>query len=306
MNTEKSKKLKAQVFLSNLLIKNSKPINVAIQGIKGSFHHLAAKEFLGNNIKLTECSSFSEMPELLKNESVDVAIMAIESADSGAILSNYGLIDKHNLNIQGEVYLPMVHNLMALKDQTIEDITEVWSHPIAIKNCERFFKQYPHIKIIEEKDTAFVAKQIKLKKLKGVAAIASKNAASIYGLNIIKEAIQTDTYNMARFLILNKRQDFNIDVNLHSKVSLKLITNHELGNLAEILSICANHNLNLSKIQSMPIENDPFNYAFFIDLSFNDYLEYCNALLILEKKVSSLRILGEYSVGKQNLEQMSA
>ena len=219
-----------------------------------------------------------------------------------AILSNYVLIDKYDLNIQSELYLPMQHNLMTLKGQKLEDIEEVWSHPIAIKNCERFFRSNPHIKIIEEKDTAFVAKQIKDLKIKGIAAIASKAASDIYDLDILEEGIQGNKLNVTRFFILTKKRDFNIDVNLHNKSSLKFITNHKLGSLAEILNICVRYNLNLSRIQSMPIANEPWNYSFFIDHEFDNYLEYCNALLEIEKKVTILKILGEYSKGKQVIE----
>ena len=274
-------------------------MNIAIQGVKGSFHHLVATNFFGKNISLNECMSFEEMPELLRNGTADAAIMAIENTNTGALLSNYVLIDKYDLNIQGEFYLPIEQNLMALKGKKLNDIEEVWSHPIAIKNCENYFRNYPHIKIIEEKDTAFVAKQIKDLKIKGIAAIASKTAADIYGLEILEESIQSDKLNITRFFILTKKRDFNIDVNLHNKATLKFITNHKLGSLAEILNICVKHNLNLSKIQSMPIVSEPWNYAFFIDHDFEDYLEYCNALLEIEKKVTILKILGEYTKGKQ-------
>ncbi len=280
-------------------------MNVAIQGVRGSFHHLVANEFFGNDIDLIECMSFSEMPKLLRNSTVDAAIMAIENTNTGSILSNYLLIDKYDLNIQGEVYLPMQHNLMALDGQELSDIEEVWSHPIAIKNCEGFFRKNPHIKVIEEKDTAFVAKQINDLKIKGIAAIASKTAANIYGLKILQESIQGAQLNITRFFILTKNRDFSIDVNLHNKASLKFVTNHKLGSLAEILNICVRHNLNLSRIQSMPIVNEPWNYAFYIDHDFNNYLEYCKALLTIEKKVDTLKILGEYTKGKEFLEKVS-
>jgi len=279
-------------------------MKIAIQGVKGSFHHLVANEFFGNNIDLTECMSFNEIPELLRNGSVEAAIMAIENTNSGSILSNYLLIDKYDLNIQGEVYLPMQHNLMALDGQKLSDIEEVWSHPIAIKNCEAFFRKHPRIKVIEEKDTAFVAKQINDLKIKGIAAIASKAAADIYGLKILEESIQGDRLNITRFFILTKNRDFSIDVNLHTKASLKFITNHELGSLVEILNICVRHNLNLSRIQSIPIRKEPWNYAFYIDHEFNDYLKYCNALLAIEKKVDTLKILGEYTKGKEILKKV--
>jgi len=281
-------------------------MNISIQGIEGSFHHMVAINYFGNNIELTKAMSFDEIPELLRSNTVDAAVMAIENSTNGAILSNYALIDKYDLNIQGEVYIPMLHNVMALKGQELKEIKEIWSHPMAIQHCERFFRHHPHIKIIEEKDTAYVAKQIKDKKLKGIATIASEKAAEIYGLHILEENIQTDNLNITRFFVLTKKRDFNIDVNLYNKTSLKIITNHDLGSLASVLNICNEHELNLSKIQSIPIADEPWNYAFFIDLTYTDYLKYCNALLALEKDVSSLKILGEYKENKLSIAKMTA
>ena len=281
-------------------------MKIAIQGIEGSFHHLVATDYFGNDIELAKSMSFNEIPELLRANAVDAGVMAIENSNSGSILSNYALIDEYDLNIQGEVYIPMIHNVMALKGQELKDIKEVWSHPIAIQHCERFFRHHPHIKIIEEKDTAYVAKQIKEKKLKGVATIASKKAAEIYGLNMLEEQIQTDSLNMTRFFILTKKRDFNIDVNLHNKTSLKIIASYNIGSLSKILNICAEYELDLSKIQSMPITGEPWNYSFFIDFTYTDYLKYCNALIVIEKQVTSLKILGEYSENKPNLTKLTA
>jgi len=280
-------------------------MNIAIQGIEGSFHHIVAANYFGNDIELTKSMSFSEIPELLKKNEVDAAVMAIENSNSGPILSNYDLIDKHDLNIQGEVYIPMIHNVMALKGQKLNDIKEVWSHPIAIEHCERFFRNHPNIKVIEEKDTAFVAKQIKEKKLKGVATIASKKAAEIYGLKILEEQIQTDSLNMTRFFILTKKRDFDIDTKSCNKTSLKIIASYDIGSLSNVLNICAEHGLNLSKIQSVPIEGESWNFAFFIDVTYVDYLKYCHALLVLEKDVTSLKILGEYSENIPNIEPVN-
>ncbi|MDJ0646542.1 MAG: prephenate dehydratase [Flavobacteriaceae bacterium] len=281
-------------------------MNIAIQGIQGSFHHLVALDFFGNDITLTECMSFSEIPELVITNQVDAAIMAIENSNAGAILSNYALIDNNDLNIKGEFYLPMIHNLMALKGQTIDDIKEVWSHPIAIQHCKQFFKDHPTIKIIEERDTASVAKHIKENKLKGVAAIASKKAAEIFGLTILEEEIQNDRHNMTRFFVLTKKREHQPDDYLNNKASLKFVTHHQLGNLAEILNICVKHNLNLSKIQSIPITEEPWHYAFFIDLCFDNYHKYCQALLEIEPRVDSLKILGEYLESKPKFHKMTA
>ncbi len=273
-------------------------MNIAIQGIKGSFHHIAATKFFGKKVSLNECMSFAEIPELITNNIVDGAIMAIENSIAGAILPNYQLIDTYNLSIQGEIYLPMIHNFMALKKQSINDIKEVWSHPIAIQHCQKFLRKFPHIRIVEEKDTASVAKMIKEQKLKGVAAIASAKAAEIYDLEILEEKIQMDSLNMTRYFILKKTRHHHPEDYLNNKASLKFVTKHEIGNLVEILTVFKKHNLNLSKIQSMPITKEPWNSSIFVDIIFDDYHKYCQALLSLEERVNELKILGEYPQNK--------
>ena len=269
-------------------------MKIAIQGIRGSFHELAATEFFGQNIQINECFSFVEMPELITTGVVDGAVIAIENSITGAILSNYQLIDSHNLNIQGEIYLPMIHNFMALPGQDIKDITEVWSHPIAIQHCQKFFQEHPTIRIVEEKDTASVAKIIKEEGLKGIGAIASTKAAEIYELEILRKEIQNDLSNMTRYFILNKQRQHHQDDYLNNKASLKFIAKMDTGGLADILAIFKKHKLNLTKIQSMPVSTEPWHYSYFIDVSFDDYHQYCQALLTLEKKVKELKILGEY------------
>lgn len=270
-------------------------MNIAIQGIQGSFHHLAAVTFFGESVSLRECHSFNEIPELINTNMVDGAIMAIENSITGAFLENYHLIDTHHLSVNGEVYLPMIHNLMALKGQYITDIKEVVSHPIAIQHCHHFFRGHPHIKISEATDTAIVAKAIKEQKLKGVATIASKRAAELFDLNILQEGIQSDELNMTRYFILNKRRNHHPEDYLNNKASLKFITHHQKGNLLEVLTVLKEHDLNLTKIQSLPINKQPWHYAFFVDLTFEDYHQYIKALLKLEKIVPELKVLGEYT-----------
>ncbi|MDZ7612363.1 MAG: prephenate dehydratase domain-containing protein [Flavobacteriaceae bacterium] len=206
-------------------------MKVAIQGIKGSFHDLVAKKYFGEQIEIMECMTFSEIPVLLKNNTVDSAVMAIENSIAGAILPNYALIDEYDLSIEGELYLNIHHHLLALKGQSIQDIREVWSHPMAILQCNKFFRDYPNIKLIEEKDTAEVAKRIQEKQIFNVAAIASKQAASMYGLEIIEDDIQTIKNNSTRFFILKKALETPFHESkmggAKNKASLKFITKHK-------------------------------------------------------------------------------
>ncbi len=283
-------------FIIKLIMK------VAIQGIKGSFHHIVAEEFFGKNIDLAECLTFTEIPVLLKNDKVDTAIMAIENSIAGAILPNYALIDEYNLSIEGEFYLNIHHHLMALKGQKLEDIKEVWSHPMALLQCRKFFRNHPNIKLIEETDTAEVAKRINDQQIKGVAAIASKKASELYDLEVIRDDIQTVKNNSTRFFVLKKGENTPYHKSKighdKNKSSIKFITNHNKGSLAEVLDIFAKHEINLTKIQSMPIIDEPWSYAFFIDLIIDDFTLYKNALHLIDKKGSSLKILGEYQQNK--------
>lgn len=273
-------------------------MKIAIQGIKGSFHHIVANKYFGQDIELVECMSFTEIPVLLNEGKVDSAVMAIENSIAGAILPNYALIDEFNLSIEGEVYINIHHHLMALKGQTIEDIKEVWSHPMALLQCRKFFRNKPEFKLIEEKDTAEVAKRIQQEKIKGVAAIASKMAADMYDLQVLKDDIQTIKNNSTRFFILKNSNDSPYHPsklgNVKDKASVKFVTKHDAGSLAEILDIFGKHELNLTKIQSLPIIEKPWNYAFFIDLVIEDFVLYKNALHLISKKVKDLKILGEY------------
>ena len=277
-------------------------MKIAIQGIEGSFHHIVANKYFGEDIELEECMSFTDIPPLLNEGKVDSAVMAIENSIAGAILPNYALIDEFDLSIEGEVYINIHHHLMALKGQSLDDIKEVWSHPMALLQCRKFFRNKPEIKLIEEKDTAEVAKRIQTDKIKGVAAVASKMAADMYGLQVLKDDIQTIKNNSTRFFILKKNNDSPYHPSklgsVKDKASVKFVTKHDSGSLAEVLDIFGKHDLNLTKIQSLPIIDKPWNYAFFIDLVIDDFVLYKNALHLISKKVKHLEVLGEYHQNK--------
>lgn len=274
-------------------------MKIAIQGIKGSFHHIVANQYFGEDIELVESMSFTEIPLLANKGVVDGAVMAIENSLAGSILPNYALIDEYNLAIQGEVHLPIHHHLMGLEGQTLNDIKEVWSHPMALLQCRNFFRNHPTIKLVEETDTAEVAQRIQNKQLKGIAAIASKKASEIFNLNIIESEIQTRKQNYTRFFILKKRNGSLLKPSLINKASLKFITHHKTGSLAEVLKVFADFKMNLSKIQSLPIIDEPWNYAFFVDVIFDNYTQYQTAITMLRDKTSSLKILGEYQQSKR-------
>lgn len=275
----------------------SKIENIAIQGIKGSFHHAVAEKYFNEKVSLKECLTFDVLvSSLLKNET-DIAVMAIENSIAGSIIPNYALIDANNLRIVGEYYLDVQHHLLALPNQTIDNIKEVHSHPMALLQCKAFFKNYPNIKLVEAKDTADEAKRISEMQLEGIAAIASETASKLYHLNVLAESIQTIKHNETRFVIVQRDADSNIDqVN---KASLKFELDHKRGSLAAILNVLSDCKLNLTKIQSLPKIDTPWKYAFFIDVTFEAYSDYEKAKAIVEIMAENFKILGEYKNAKQ-------
>lgn len=269
---------------------------IAIQGIKGSFHHQVAGEYFGKQVPVDECRSFRELVDsLLTNRSVS-GVMAIENSTAGTILPNYALIDENNLQIKGEHYIPIFMNLMALPGQNISDIKKVSSHPMALLQCQSFFNDFPEIELIEDNDTAEVARKIKEQNLKGVAALASRTAAEIYELEILKENIQTIKSNSTRFLVLSSKNAAPI-VTGADKVSLKLVLENKKGSLVSILNILRDFDLDMTKIQSVPVIETPWKYAFFVDILFKDEEELHKVLGILSDLTEELKVLGIYKNG---------
>jgi prephenate dehydratase len=271
---------------------------IAIQGAEGSNHHKVARDFYGTTIALKECMSFDVLVASLLDGSANLGVMALENTIAGSIIPNYALIDQHNLHIIGEEYLNIHHHLMALKGQAIEEIKEVWSHPMALLQCKEFFKKHPSIKLVEDVDTAEVAKRISKEKLIGIAAIAPKIAAEIFDLAVLEDDIQTMKENSTRFVIVQTRKPQNgiDDVN---KASLKFQLNHKRGSLAAILNVLSDCKMNLTKIQSLPVIETPWKYSFFVDVTFEEYKEYEKAISIIEIMAEEFKILGAYKNGRK-------
>ena len=265
-------------------------MKISIQGIKGSFHHMVANHCF-DSFELNECSTFETLVKSVVNNESDFGIMAIENSIAGSILPNYALIDEYNLNITGEHSLSINHNLMCLPNQTIDQIKEVHSHPMALLQCSKFFINYPDIKLIESDDTALYAKNIRDNNVKGVGAIASLDASKIYSLQILKSSIQTIKDNKTRFVIIEKNRKDLIDYN---KAALKFILDHKRGSLASVLNMMSDCSLNLTKIQSLPVIQTPGKYAFFVDITFKSVENYQKAIKIIELMAQEFKILGEY------------
>ncbi|WP_318344111.1 prephenate dehydratase [Flagellimonas baculiformis] len=268
-------------------------LKIAIQGIKGSNHHQVAKDFFGDNIELIECASFDAIVDHLLIGTADKGIMAIENSIAGSIIPNYNLVYHNNIHVIGEHYLSIHHNLMVLKGKSFEDIQEVHSHPMALLQCKEFFRAHPQIKLVESSDTAETAKRIKDENLGHIAAIAPRMAAELYDLEIIADNIQTIMNNSTRFIIL-KKQNKVLPKKEINKASLRFITDHKRGSLATVLNVMSDCNMNLTKIQSLPVIETPWKYAFFVDVTFEKYEHFAKAKSLLEIMLEDFRVLGEY------------
>ena len=271
---------------------------VAIQGIEGSFHHIVSQTYFEETIEVQPYLSFSEVVESLVSKTSDVAVMALENSIAGSIIPNYAHINDQDLHITGECFLEIQHNLMALKGQSIQDIKEVFSHPMALLQCKEFFKQYPHIKLIEDTDTAEVAKRISKNQLQGVAAIASVEAAHLFGLKILAKSIQTIKHNETRFVVV-ERTPTSQNSSTINKASVKFLLDHKRGSLAAMLNVMSDCNLNLTKIQSLPKIDTPWKYAFFVDITFESYSDYEKGKAIMKLIAEEFKILGEYKNAKK-------
>ena len=277
---------------------------VAIQGIAGSFHDIAAKEyFKGEEIEIIGCETFKDVFDTIKKDSSVLGAVAIENTIAGSLLGNHNLLKQSGLKIAGEQKLRIKHNLAAIPGQKLSDIKEVQSHPIALMQCGDFLQSNKHIKAIESDDTASSAKRVANEGNLGVAAICGETAAQIYGLEILEKGIETNKRNFTRFLIIGDPwvvEDLNKG-KTRNKASLIFTLPHEEGSLAKVLSILSYYNLNLSKIQSMPLIGREWEYQFFISLSFSQYVRYAQAINAIMPLTKELQILGEYEEGNQTM-----
>lgn len=278
--------------------------HVAIQGIAGAYHDIAARSFFeGEDIEIIGCHSFKEVFATLRKDNNTLGIIAIENTIAGSLLQNHNLLRESDTSIIGEYKLRISHNLAAMPGQKLDDIREVHSHPIALMQCEDFLAEHPDWKVVESEDTAWSAKDIQEGKIMGRAAICSSLAAEVYNLDVLSPGIETNKRNFTRFLILSDRwnaEQYNTTSEIN-KASIVLTTQHTSGALAQVLSVLSYFQNNLSKIQSMPIMGHEWEYLFYIDLTFEDYMKYKQSLDAIRPLTKNLKILGEYKQGKQKI-----
>ncbi len=277
---------------------------IAIQGIRGCFHDIAAHRFFqGEDMQLVECNSFEEVFASMRQDDEMIAMVAIENTIAGSLLHNYELLCDSGLTIVGEHKLRIRHSIMCMPEDNWEDLTEVNSHPVALMQCRAFLNTHPELKVVEVADTAGAAANIGTRRLRGHAAICHHDAADIYGLKVLQEGIETNKHNFTRFLVLASQGQAGSlrDINKANKASLAFTLPHEEGSLSAILSVLSFYKLNLTKIQSLPIIGKEWQYMFYVDVNFNSIERLYQAFNAIKPLTQELKTLGIYREGEQTV-----
>ena len=277
---------------------------VAIQGVSGCYHEAAARNFFKDEeIEIEPCLTFPDLIKKMNKDDSLLGIMAIENTIAGSLLQNHELIRKSSLAIIGEYKLRITHSIAVLPDEELDDIVEVNSHPIALMQCEEYLQGHPSIKVVEQGDTASSAMNIAKYHLKGHAAICSELAAQKYGLKVLETGIETNNRNFTRFLVLadNWQRDELVKGKRINKSSVVFSLPHSTGSLSKVLTILSFYNINLTKIQSLPIIGREWEYRFYASLTFDDLTRYRQSIEAIRPLTKDLRILGEYEEAVQDL-----
>ena len=271
---------------------------IAIQGIKGSFHDIAAHQYFNNNdVELICCNTFEEIFQQMRDDYSRLGLMAIENTIAGSLLHNYELLRESGMTIIGEYKLHIEHSIMCLPEDDWSTITEVNSHPLALMQCRDFLSSHPEFKVVEAEDTAGAAEMISRKHLRGHAAICHADAAPLYGLKVLEQGIEDNKHNFTRFLLMCDPWSADKMRDLHhtNKSSIVFTLTHEEGSLSQVLSIFSFYKINLTKIQSLPIIGREWEYMFYVDVSYDDYVRYRQSIEAVRPLLRELKILGEYN-----------
>lgn len=271
---------------------------IAIQGIKGSFHDIAAHQYFNNDdVELICCNTFEEIFQQMRDDYSRLGLMAIENTIAGSLLHNYELLRESGMTIIGEHKLHIEHSIMCLPEDDWSTITEVNSHPVALMQCRDFLSSHPEFKVVEAEDTAGAAEMISRKHLSGHAAICHAGAAPLYGLKVLEQGIEDNKHNFTRFLLMCDPWSADKMRDLHhtNKSSIVFTLTHEEGSLSQVLSIFSFYKINLTKIQSLPIIGREWEYMFYVDVSYDDYVRYRQSIEAVRPLLRELKILGEYN-----------
>ena len=271
---------------------------VAIQGYAGSFHHIAAQQYEGSAVEILPCDTFRAVARAVERGEVDYGVMAIENSIAGSILPNYNILQRCNVRVTGEIYLQIRQNLMVNRGVKLEDIREVESHQMALLQCADYLDAH-NWRLVESADTALSAAELQRSGSRTTAAVAGALAAELFDLDIIAADIHTNRNNYTRFLILERcnREQFeptaeSIEGN---KASLYMKIPDTSGSLYSALGALEGLDINMSKLQSYPIADQPFNYMFHVDMEFGNIVALRTALERMRAKGVELHVYGVYN-----------
>ncbi len=273
---------------------------VAIQGYRGSFHHIVAEGIEGAEVEILACDTFREVAQAVEQRRVDYGIMAIENSIAGSILPNYNILQNCNVHVTGEAYLRIRQNLMVNQGVKLDDIREVESHQMALLQCTDFLDKY-RWQLIESADTALSAAQLQASGSRTKAVIASSLAAGLFNLDIVAPDIHTIRDNYTRFLRLeyyDRTHEEPMPGEGKGKASLYFKIDNTSGSLYDTLGCFEGLNLNMTKLQSYPIPTEPWHYMFHTDMEFEEGDDFKKAIERLRKSGVEVHIYGVYQKGK--------
>lgn len=274
---------------------------IAIQGVHGSFHDIAAHQyFRDEQLQLICCSTFEDVFSSMQGDPTVIGMLAIENTIAGSLLHNYELLRSSGAVVVGEHKLHIEHSICCLPEDDWDTISEVHSHPVALMQCKHFLSTHPTLKVVEAEDTAGSAEYIMKHQCRGWAAICNSSAAKMYGLKVLEDQIEDNKHNFTRFLVAShpNKADFLRPLNEADKASLVFSLPHEEGSLSQVLSILSFYKINLTKIQSLPIIGQEWEYLFYVDVVFDDLIRYRQSIDAIIPLTRSLKILGEYKAVK--------
>ncbi len=270
---------------------------IAIQGVLGSFHDIAAHQYYdGEQIQIICCATFEEVFENIKRDPTVIGMLAIENTIAGSLLHNYELLRASGVTIVGEHKLHIEHCICCLPEDDWSTIQEVHSHPVALMQCRGFLANHPDMKAVEAEDTAGSAEFISKNQCRGWAAICNSSAAKMYGLKILEDHIEDNKHNFTRFLVVSNPQkaDFLRPLDKTDKSSLVFLVPHEEGSLSKVLTILSFYSINLTKIQSLPVIGHEWEYLFYVDVTYDNLIRYRQSIDAIIPLTRELKILGEY------------
>ena len=270
---------------------------IAIQGELGSFHDIAARQYFeGEQVQLICCSTFEQVYEQIKRDPTVIGLTAIENTIAGSLLHNYELLRDSGTAVVGEHKLHIEHSICCLPEDSWETITEVHSHPVALMQCREFLANHPDMKAVEAEDTAGSAEFIQHHGCRGWAAICHAEAARMYGLKVLQNQIEDNKHNFTRFLVVcnPRKADFLRSLEKSDKASLVFSLPHEEGSLSKVLTILSFYNINLTKIQSLPVIGHEWEYMFYVDVTYQNLTRYRQSIDAIMPLTKELKILGEY------------